>query len=67
MRRFHFNVFGIENKDFTHKKYLEHKALIQQADRLPQKYLLTDKYVAMKLYIEYGINLFGITRLDVSL
>lgn len=47
-------------KSMSHKERLS--ALQHQADRLPDKGLLTDDFAAMKLYIDYGISLFYLRK-----
>ena len=48
------------------KKSEVRKALTEQANRLPDKKVLTDNYAAMKLYIDHGIDLFRLRNTAVG-
>lgn len=45
-------------KEFTRRT--EMKEIRRQAHRLPDRKVLTDNYISMKLFIDYGINTFGL-------
>ena len=42
------------------------RELRRQAKRLPDKRILTDNYISMKLFISYGINVFGLRNTKIG-